>query len=190
MPPSNKPKPPKLPAAAPSSSASAPIFGTDHVRALAEIVESHGLSELVLELPEGTLQLRRGSAAPALGLSSAPAHPAAGMSATSLQQLAPAYTSSPPAAPAPAAPVAPAGHEVQSPFVGTFYRSPGPESPAFVEIGQRVRKGQVLCIVEAMKLMNEIESEVDGTIVATPVENAQPVEYGQVLFRIATASAS
>src|SRR5262249_47346841 len=69
-----------------------------------------------------------------------------------------------------------------SPFVGTFYSAPSPEAPSFVEIGQRVKKGQVLCIVEAMKLMNEIEAEIEGTVVAVLVENAQPVEYGQHLF--------
>ena len=77
-----------------------------------------------------------------------------------------------------------AGTFITSPFVGTFYRSPSPDTAVFVEVGQRIKKGQVLCIVEAMKLMNEIESEVDGTILAVLVENAQPVEYGEPLFRI------
>jgi acetyl-CoA carboxylase biotin carboxyl carrier protein len=73
---------------------------------------------------------------------------------------------------------------IPSPIVGTFYRSPTPESPPFVDIGTRVRKGQVLCILEAMKLMNEIESEVDGVITRILVENAHPVEYGEPLFLI------
>src|SRR4029078_10387945 len=71
-----------------------------------------------------------------------------------------------------------------SPIVGTFYRSPNPESPAFVEVGSKVRKGQVLCIVEAMKLMNEIEAEMDAEVVEILVANAQPVEFGEVLFRL------
>ncbi len=71
-----------------------------------------------------------------------------------------------------------------SPIVGTFYRSPSPDDPPFVEIGSEVRKGQVLCIIEAMKLMNEIESEVDGTVRRVLVENGQPVEYGEPLFLI------
>ena len=71
-----------------------------------------------------------------------------------------------------------------SPFVGTFYRAPAPEAPPFVEAGQTVRKGQVVCIVEAMKLMNEIESEFDGKILEILVKNAEHVEYGQPLFRI------
>jgi acetyl-CoA carboxylase biotin carboxyl carrier protein len=79
------------------------------------------------------------------------------------------------------------GHIVTSPFVGTFYRSPAPDQPPFVEVGTVVRKGQVLCIVEAMKLMNEIESDVAGKVAEVLVENAQPVEFGQPLFRIEPA---
>jgi acetyl-CoA carboxylase biotin carboxyl carrier protein len=91
-----------------------------------------------------------------------------------------------PAAPskeqAAAAPVS--GTVIPSPFVGTFYRAPSPDSPNFVELGDTVQKGQTLCIVEAMKLMNEIESEVSGKVVEIYVENAQPVEFGEPLFRI------
>ena len=76
---------------------------------------------------------------------------------------------------------------VHSPFVGTFYRGPSADQPAFVEVGQRVHKGQVMCIVEAMKLMNEIEAEVDGTVVAVLCDNETPVEYNQPLFRISPA---
>ena len=97
--------------------------------------------------------------------------------------------------PAPAAPAAPAakaaekapekpGHLVSSPFVGTFYRAPSPDSPPFVDVGSVVKKGQVLCIVEAMKLMNEIEAEVEGKIAEIYVLNATPVEFGEKLFRI------
>jgi acetyl-CoA carboxylase biotin carboxyl carrier protein len=71
--------------------------------------------------------------------------------------------------------------------VGTFYRTPAPDQPAFVEVGANVRKGQVLCIVEAMKLMNEIEAEVAGRVAEVLVENGQPVEFGQALFRIEAA---
>jgi len=74
--------------------------------------------------------------------------------------------------------------EITSPMVGTFYRSPAPDAPPYVERGKRVSRGDTLCIIEAMKLMNELESEVDGTIVEILVENAHPVEYGQVLFRV------
>jgi acetyl-CoA carboxylase biotin carboxyl carrier protein len=76
------------------------------------------------------------------------------------------------------------GHTLKSPMVGTFYRAPSPGAPSFVEVGQGVSKGQTLCIIEAMKLLNEIESDVAGTIKAILVENGQPVEYGQPLFLI------
>ena len=78
----------------------------------------------------------------------------------------------------------PAGTEVKSPMVGTFYRAAAPEAPPFVEVGQEIQQGQVLCIIEAMKLMNEIKSEVKGKVVQILVENAQPIEFGQVLFLI------
>lgn len=104
----------------------------------------------------------------------------------------------PPTAPAPAAPPAEGAAEgatvhhvrpvtaveVKSPMVGTFYRAPAPGAEPFVKIGDRVRKGQTLCIIEAMKLMNEIECEVDGVVVDISTENAQPVEYGEVLMHI------
>jgi acetyl-CoA carboxylase biotin carboxyl carrier protein len=93
-----------------------------------------------------------------------------------------------PAAPAPAPeaakPEEPAGHTLKSPMVGTFYRAPSPGAPVFVEVGQSVSKGQTLCIIEAMKLLNEIESDVSGTVKAILVENGQPVEYGQPLILI------
>ena len=90
---------------------------------------------------------------------------------------------------APSAPAAPVvdGRVIKSPIVGTFYRSPAPDKPHYVEVGDRVRKGQVVCIVEAMKLMNQIESDVDGVVDAVLVENAAPVQFGQELFRIRPA---
>jgi acetyl-CoA carboxylase biotin carboxyl carrier protein len=111
---------------------------------------------------------------------------------------APVALAAPVAAPVPAQVAAPApkaaekapekpGHMVSSPFVGTFYRAPSPDSPAFVDVGSVVKKGQVLCIVEAMKLMNEIESEVEGRIAEIYVLNATPVEFGEKLFRIEPA---
>ena len=91
----------------------------------------------------------------------------------------------PPAAPAPKAETSDGNVSyITSPFVGTFYRSPGPDAAPFVDVGTRVKKGQVLCIVEAMKLMNEIESEIEGAVVQVLVENGQPVEYGEPLFKI------
>lgn len=89
-----------------------------------------------------------------------------------------------PAAPAPAPVEAPDAslHVITSPIVGTFYRSPNPEAPSFVQVGDRIVKGQVLCIIEAMKLMNEIESDVDGVITQIYPQNGQPIEYGENLF--------
>jgi acetyl-CoA carboxylase biotin carboxyl carrier protein len=113
--------------------------------------------------------------------------------------IAAPFVAAAPAAPPPSLPVAPAPAPtapaplpeadeglmvVKSPIVGTFYRSPDPNSPAFVEIGQRIKPGQVLCIVEAMKLMNEIEAEASGVIVKAHPENGQPVQYGDPLFTI------
>ncbi|NBO38564.1 acetyl-CoA carboxylase biotin carboxyl carrier protein [bacterium] len=102
------------------------------------------------------------------------------VSAAATSPAAPAAASSTPAA---AKPI-PEGTTISSPFVGTFYRSPSPDSPVFVDIGTRVKKGQTLCIVEAMKLMNEIESELDGEVVGILVDNAKPVEFGTPLFVI------
>ena len=97
-----------------------------------------------------------------------------------------AWTSPPAATAAAPAPVDDKSHVVTSPFVGTFYRKPNPDSPNYVSQGEKVEKGAVLCIVEAMKLMNEIEADVAGTVTAILVEDGSPVEYGQPLFKIAT----
>lgn len=85
---------------------------------------------------------------------------------------------------APNAPIEVKGHVISSPFVGTFYRAPSPDAASFVEVGQRVQKGQTICIVEAMKLMNEIESDFDGTIAEIYAVNGRPVEFGEKLFRV------
>ena len=160
-------------------------FDVATIRALAEIIETHGLSELKLELPLGTLELRRGGFGGVTHMTqSAPAHHVPGPVALPAPAPAPVLA----AAAAEGAP-AKAGSNgayatVNSPFVGTFYRSPSPDAPVFVDVGTKVKKGQVICIVEAMKLMNEIEAEVEGIVSAILVENAQPVEYGQALFKI------
>jgi acetyl-CoA carboxylase biotin carboxyl carrier protein len=130
-----------------------------------------------------------------VGPAAAPGHNAGNApGALAAPPAAPAVPAPPaPAAPAPPAPPpAPAApeprakplHEVVSPMVGTFYRAPAPDAPPYVEVGQRVMKGQTLCILEAMKLMNELQSEVDGVVREICVQNGEPVEYGQVLFRI------
>jgi acetyl-CoA carboxylase biotin carboxyl carrier protein len=144
-------------------------------RGLAEIVTEHNLSELILDTKELTLTVRRGgSAAPLVQLA-----PAAPLPVASAPALAPVV-----AAPAEAPAASDKHHVVTSPFVGTFYRRPNPDSPNYVSLHEKVDKGQVLCIVEAMKLMNEIEADVAGTIVGILVEDGAPVEYGQPLFKI------
>jgi acetyl-CoA carboxylase biotin carboxyl carrier protein len=152
-------------------------------RGLAEIVSAHGLSELIVDTKETTLTIRRGAvaavAAPMpqpIAYAPPPVHVAA---------VAPAASAAPAAAPAAPA-VEDKAHVVTSPFVGTFYRKPNPDSPSYVSLNDRVDKGAVLCIVEAMKLMNEIEADVAGTVVGILVEDGAPVEYGQPLFKIAT----
>ena len=101
-------------------------------------------------------------------------------------QAAPAIIEIPQAAPAPAAPASssPSGTQVTSPMVGTFYRAPSPGADPFVEVGTQVKKGDTLCIIEAMKLLNEIEAEVSGTVKEILVDNGSPVEFGQPLFVI------
>jgi acetyl-CoA carboxylase biotin carboxyl carrier protein len=142
-------------------------------RGLAEIVTEHNLSELILDTKELTLTVRRGVAV-AAPVAVVPAAPVPAASA-----LAPA------AGPAEAPAAADKHHIVTSPFVGTFYRRPNPDSPNYVSLHDKVDKGQVLCIVEAMKLMNEIEADVGGTVTAILVDDGAPVEYGQPLFKIA-----
>jgi acetyl-CoA carboxylase biotin carboxyl carrier protein len=156
------------------------------VRGLAEIVETHSLSELIVEMPDATLTLRRAAAAPPV-VSQPSVVPGPTMAPVAAAQ--PAAPVAAPPAPRPAAPAlaAPADdhHVVTSPFVGTFYCRPNPDADPYVTVSGRVEKGQVLCIIEAMKLMNEIEADISGTVVAILAADAEPVEFGQPLFKIA-----
>lgn len=113
--------------------------------------------------------------------------PAAPVVAQAPVAVAPVAAPAPPAASPEPAEVDDGTVTVDSPMVGTFYRSPSPDAPAYVEVGATVRAGQVLCIVEAMKLMNEIESDVAGVVTEICVDNAQPVQFGQALFKIRPA---
>ena len=146
------------------------------LKALIDLVEKSGIAEL--EITEGEERVRiakQGGSAPAPSFHMHHASPAA-------PQAAPVTA---PAAPAePVAAAEPEGHAVKAPMVGTFYRSSTPGGQAFVEVGQTVKAGDTLCIIEAMKLMNEIEADASGVIKAILVENGQPVEYGQPLFII------
>jgi acetyl-CoA carboxylase biotin carboxyl carrier protein len=142
----------------------------ERLRELAEIATEFDLAELELDACGGVRVVRRAAGAPVA--MPAPLPP------SSIHATAPAEKAVKPAE---------IGTLITSPFVGTFYRAPAPEAPPFVDVGQSVRKGQVVCIVEAMKLMNEIESEFDGKILEILVKNAEHVEYGQPLFRIEKA---
>ncbi len=160
------------------------------LRQIVEILEASEVTRLVWQRGEERLFIRRGPVPVPTIVHAAPAQPsvspAPGVAAAPVVAAAPAPI--PVAAPAPAVAPAPVeekpGHVVTSPFVGTFYRTPAPDQPPFVEMGSVVKKGQVLCIIEAMKLMNEIEADVAGRVAEILVENGQPVEFGQALFRI------
>jgi acetyl-CoA carboxylase biotin carboxyl carrier protein len=154
----------------------------DEIKQILEMMREHELAEFELEREGVTLRLRKNTGGQ---------WPAGSMPAMNF--LPPV---APPAAPVPAAPAAAPALDtaedvdlaiVKSPIVGTFYRSPEPGAKAFVETGQAVKKGQVLCIIEAMKLMNEITAECDGEVVKAYVENGQAVQYGERLFAIKPA---
>ena len=142
------------------------------LKTLIELVESSGIGEL--EIQEGEERVRITRAGPV------PHPPVAAQAAAG----APGAAAPAPAA-APAAPAEPEGHVVKSPMVGTFYRSASPGAKPFVDVGDSVQQGDTLCIIEAMKLMNEIESDASGVIKAILVDNGQPVEFGQPLVIIA-----
>lgn len=157
------------------------MIDLDFLERLIQAIDSSSLDSV--EIERGGTRIRL-SKSPAMAAATVPAAWAPPVAAPAQAAAAPA---TPREAAAPAA--APAGPnprwvEVKSPMVGTFYRSPSPEAPLYVDVGKKVGVGNTLCIIEAMKLMNELEAEVAGTIVEVCVENAQPVEYGQVLFRI------
>ena len=148
------------------------------VKKLIELLEESGIDELEIHEGEESVRISRHSkqvAAPQYQVAPAPAPVAA----------APTPAAAPAAADAPAAPAEPSGHLVRSPMVGTFYRSPSPTAAVFVEVGQSVKAGDVLCIVEAMKMMNHIEADKSGVWQSIPVESGQPVEFDQPLFSIA-----
>jgi acetyl-CoA carboxylase biotin carboxyl carrier protein len=163
-----------------SSDVSTSGFSFEDVKKLVQLLERSDLTHFEWEKGTDKVVIGRGNAVGSGAAAPAPVYHPAPVAAS----IAPV------AAPAAAAPKAEAkaadkpGTLITSPFVGTFYRAPSPDSPPFVEVGAKVKKGQTLCIVEAMKLMNEIESEVDGTVAEILVQNATPVEFGEALFRI------
>jgi acetyl-CoA carboxylase biotin carboxyl carrier protein len=160
----------------------------DQLKQILDLVREHELSEFEIEHEGLRLKIRKDAVTGAMvGAPVAAAAPApAPMAAAPAGAPAPASVAAPPSADAADIDIELA--VVKSPIVGTFYRAPEPGAPDFVEIGASVKKGQVLCIIEAMKLMNEIDSEYDGEVVNVYVENGQPVQYGERLFAIRTKS--
>ena len=142
------------------------------LKKLIDLVEGSGIAEL--EITEGEEKVRISR----YGQAASPAHHYAPPPVQVSAQIPPAV------APAPAEDAQPDGHVVKSPMVGTFYRASSPEAKPFVEVGQNIAAGETLCIIEAMKLLNEIEADQGGVIKAILVENGQPVEYGEPLFII------
>lgn len=142
------------------------------IRKLIRLIQSTDVTEIEVVEGDQTVRISRQSNAVPISVAAA---------APTMEVAAPAAV--PPATPA-ETPATDEGHVVKSPMVGTFYQSPSPEAEPFIRTGAKVSKGDTLCIIEAMKLMNEIESEYDGKLLEVLVENGQPVEYNQPLFRI------
>ncbi len=148
------------------------------IRKLIRLIQHSDVTEIEVTEGDQTVRIRRGQPAVA-----APA-PQAAPAAQTVQ--APEPAAAPAGEPSPTAEAEASGKLiVRSPMVGTFYRAPSPEAEPFVKVGQKVKKGDILCIIEAMKLMNEIESEYDGVVEEILVDNASPLEYGQPMFVIA-----
>jgi acetyl-CoA carboxylase biotin carboxyl carrier protein len=143
------------------------------IKKLIDIIEESGIAELEIKEGEESIRISRYSAAPVTYAAAPVAASAANSAAAPVAVTAAAHVEE-----------AVAGHVVKSPMVGTFYRSASPGSKAFVEVGQAVKVGDTLCIIEAMKILNQIEADKNGIIAKILVENAEPVEYGQPLFVI------
>ena len=145
------------------------------LKKLIDLVQESGIAELEITEGEEKVKIVKGGAV--------------SMAPTPAASAAPSAESRPAAAAAGAAPVeaeaGQEGHVVKAPMVGTFYRSPSPDAKPFIEVGQAVKEGDTICVIEAMKLMNEIEADASGSVKAILVENGQPVEYGQPLFILA-----
>ena len=148
------------------------------LKTLIDLVSESNVSELEITEAEGKVRIVKGGPAGVQGMVAPMMMPAA-TAAAPAPALAPAG-----AAPAAAAPEAPKGHQVKSPMVGTFYRSSAPGAKPFVEVGSQVKEGETVCIIEAMKILNEIEADKSGTVTQILCENGQAVEYGQPLFVI------
>ncbi len=156
------------------------------VQELIKLISKSNLTEFKMKEDDFEISIRTDKFQKGSNVQTVVAMPQAGMPA--MPTVAPAAPATPASKPvAEDAPAAPAGKnlvEIKSPIVGTFYRASGPDKPPFVKVGDTIKQGDVVCIIEAMKLFNEIESEVSGTVVKVLVEDASPVEYDQVLFLV------
>ncbi len=155
------------------------MINVDELKQILDLARDHDLSELELEADGFKLRIRKGAQVviqPGVGATAPAAVPAAGLPASPSPALASEQ--------APGLEVDVELAIVKAPIVGTFYRAPEPSAPPFVQPGDRVQKGQTLCIIEAMKMMNNIDAEYDGTLVKVFVENGQPVQFGERLFAI------
>ena len=151
------------------------------IKNIVELMTRNGLTEFDWDKGDQKLRIKRGSETPAVVTSVAPASLPVAMPQLLVNPVPAPAT----AAPAPAQPaVDPATRDIVAPMVGTFYRSPSPESPPYVEVGKEVTPDTVVCIIEAMKVMNEIKSEIAGTVVEVLAESGKPVEFGKPLFRV------
>ena len=148
------------------------------LKTLIDLVAESDIAELEVTEGESKVRIVKSSAIPQNQMVMVPQHGVQKFSAPAMHAPAAAPVT------APAAPAEPTGHVVKSPMVGTFYRSSAPGAPAFVEVGATVKEGDTLCIIEAMKLLNEIDADLSGTVTKILVENGQPVEFGQPLFVI------
>ncbi len=146
------------------------------LKTLIDLVSESNISELEITEADGKVRIVKSDGS-VMGV------PMANMAPQQMAAPAPAVAAAPAAAPV-AAPVVETGHVVKSPMVGTFYRASGPNAKSFAEVGMAIKEGQAICIIEAMKIMNEIDADKTGTITKILVENGQPVEFGQPLFII------
>ncbi len=162
----------------------------DDIQKLLKMLDDSGLDEMTIEEGDFKITLKRKSDSAPSASAPSPIFMPQFIPPFSPSALpSPAPSTQEPSTPTPAPPADSAAtqkkyKEIRSPMVGTFYRAPSPEANPYVQVGDHITKGKVLCIIEAMKLMNEIESDIDGKIVKIMVENAQPVEYDQVLFLV------
>lgn len=158
------------------------------IQELIKTINKSNISELTIEEGDFKITIKQEASQPQyVTMAAAPApvhHVAPQIAAPAAAAPAPATSAAAPSAPAAAAPASGTATTIKSPMIGTFYRSPSPDKPVFVNVGDEVKVGQVLCIIEAMKLFNEIECEVSGTVVKVLADDSSPVEYDQPLFLI------